>query len=385
MPVRRARLARPLGPCAGVLHGCADRNPIDSPQLKKHPGFVSRSDCVATDFHIKKKEYRMGIFNDKRKARRRALSRLAAGVVAVFGSTVAGVSNAQARAPLRIGFQKAASTLSLLKAHGALEKRLQPYGVEVKWMEFAAGPQLLEGLNVGAIDFGYVGEAPPVFAQAAGANFVYTAYEVATPEAEGILVQKNSPIKSVAELKGKKVAFNKGSDVHWLVVSLLKKAGLHYRDIEPIFLAPADARAAFERGAVDAWAIWDPFNAATQKQIGARQLASGSGAVSHHQFFLSARPYAEKNQDILHIVLEELSREGQWIIANRREAAAQLAPIQGLQPDVIEASLTHYAHIYKPISDTILDEQQKIAEAFFELKLIPKKINVKDAVLLRKS
>jgi sulfonate transport system substrate-binding protein len=327
----------------------------------------------------------MSGFNDKNKAKRQTLGLLAAVAVGALGSSVSHVSMAQSMAqskpPLRIGYQKAASTLGLLKAHGTLEKRLQAQGIEVKWIEFPAGPQLLEGLNVGAVDFGYVGEAPPIFAQAAGADFVYTAYEIPTPEAEGILVPKNSPIQSVAGLKDKKVAFNKGSDVHWLVVSLLKKAGLNYGDIEPVFLAPADARAAFEKGAIDAWAIWDPFNAATQKQIGARQLASGAGAVSHHQFFLSARPYAEKNQDVLKIVLEEISKKGQWIRANTKEAATQLAPIQGLDPEILEASLKHYEHVFKPINDKILDEQQNIADAFFELKLIPKKINVKNAVL----
>src|SRR5580700_1585558 len=126
----------------------------------------------------------------------------------------------------RIGYQKAASTLVLLKAHGTLEQRLRPLGVDVTWSEFTAGPQLLEGLNVGSIDFGYVGEVPPIFALAAGANLVYTAYELPTPEAEGILVSKESPITKIADLKGKKVAFNKGSDVHWLVVSALLKGRL---------------------------------------------------------------------------------------------------------------------------------------------------------------
>ncbi len=158
----------------------------------------------------------------------------------------------------RIGYQKAANTLVLLKAHGTLEKRLQPLGVQVTWSEFTAGPQLLEGLNVGSVDFGYVGEVPPIFALAAGANLVYTAYELPTPEAEGILVTKDSPIREITELKGKKVAFNKGSDVHWLVVSALQKAGLTYSDIQPVYLTPADARAAFLRGAIDAWAVWDP-------------------------------------------------------------------------------------------------------------------------------
>jgi len=294
------------------------------------------------------------------------------------------VTMAETKAPLRIGYQKAAAALTLLKAHGSLEKRLKPLGIEVQWSEFAAGPQLLEGLNVGSIDFGYVGEAPPVFALAAGANFVYVAYELPTPEAEGILVPKDSPVKSVADLKGKKVAFNKGSDVHWLVVSALKKAGLNYTDIEPVYLAPADARAAFERGAVDAWAVWDPFNAATQKQVGARQLISATGIVNRHQFFLGARSYAEKNQDVLKIVLEEVSKEGQWIRTNTKEAAAQLSPIQGLPADIIETGLKHYAHIYKPIDEKVLDDQQKIADTFFELKLIPNKVNVRNAVLVTK-
>jgi len=316
------------------------------------------------------------------RARRHTLARLSAIALGALALSI-GTAPAQAQQAkvLRIGYQKAANTLVLLKAHGALEKRLQPLGVEVKWAEFAAGPQLLEALNVGSVDFGYVGEAPPVFAQAAGADFVYTAYEIPTPDAEGLLVPKDSPIKSVAELKGKKVAFNKGSDVHWLVVALLKKAGLQYSDIQPVYLPPADARAAFEKGAIDAWAIWDPFQAAAEKQVGARRLASGVGAVSHHQFFLSARPFAVANPQVEKILLEEITREGEWVRTHTAQAAAQLAPIQGLDPDIIETGLKRYAHIFKPVDAQVLAEQQKIADAFYELKLIPKPLKVSDAVL----
>jgi sulfonate transport system substrate-binding protein len=281
----------------------------------------------------------------------------------------------------RIGYQKAANTLVLLKAHGTLEQRLRPLGVQVKWLEFTAGPQLLEGLNVGSIDFGYVGEVPPIFALAAGANLVYTAYELPTPEAEGILVSKESPMAKIEDLKGKKVAFNRGSDVHWLVIGALQKAGLKYTDIQPVYLTPADARAAFQRGAVDAWAIWDPFFVAAQKQIGARVLTDAQGITHRYQYFLSAREYAEKKPEILAIAMEELGTVGQWVRQNYKEAAAELAPIQGLEPDVVEAALRHYQHIYRPIDDTVLTDQQKIADAFFELRLIPKKISVRDAVL----
>src|SRR4029077_17806141 len=101
-------------------------------------------------------------------------------------------------------------------------------GAEWRRTESPAGPQRREGLNVGSIDFGTVGEAPPIFAQAAGANLVYVANEPAAPRAEAIVVPKGSALKSVAELKGKKVALNKGSNVHYLLVRAIEKAGLQY-------------------------------------------------------------------------------------------------------------------------------------------------------------
>jgi sulfonate transport system substrate-binding protein len=281
----------------------------------------------------------------------------------------------------RIGYQKAAGTLALLRASGSLEKRLQPEGVRVTWSEFTAGPQLLEGLNAGAIDFGYVGEVPPIFALAGGANFVYTAYELPTPHAEGILVGKDSPIQNLGQLKGKKIAFNKGSDVHWLVVNAIQQAGLKYSDIQPVFLTPADARAAFQRGAVDAWAIWDPFFVAAQRQIGARVLTDATGIVNRYQYFLTARSFAENRPEIVAIVLEEISKTGEWIRGNLKEAAAKLGPIKGLDPEIIEAGLRHYQHVYKPIDEGVLNDQQKIADAFYDLKLIPKKITVRDALV----
>nr|WP_245182448.1 sulfonate ABC transporter substrate-binding protein [Glaciimonas immobilis] len=306
---------------------------------------------------------------------------LSATVAGTLTGMVPRLTFAQDKQVLRIGYQKAASTLVLLKAHGTLEKRLAPQGIDVRWAEFSAGPQLLEALNVGSVDFGYVGEAPPIIAQAAGADFVYSGYEIPTPLAESILVQHDSPIKTVAELKGKKIAFNKGSDVHWLVISQLKKSGIAYSEFQPIYLAPADARAAFERGAVDAWAIWDPFQTAAIKQLNARVLANGNGAVSHHQFFLSARKYAEKNPAIISAILDEVSKQGQWIRTNLQDASLQLAPIQGLDKEVIQVGLKNYAHIYKPIDSKVLDEQQRIADTFYALKLIPKKIITRDAVL----
>jgi sulfonate transport system substrate-binding protein len=281
---------------------------------------------------------------------------------------------------IRIGYQKY-GTLVLLKARGSLEKRLAPMHVEVKWTEFPAGPQLLEGLNVGSIDFGIAGEAPPIFAQAAGADLVYVGNEPPASAGEAILVPEDSPIKTVAELKGKKVALNKGSNVHFLLVKLLEKAGVRYKDIDTIFLTPADARAAFERGSVDAWAIWEPFLAAAQRQTGARILADGNGVVSNHQFFLASRSYATKRADVVAIVLEELAAVDQWAKTDTKAAAAALQPQIGLDQATLELALSRGGYGVTPVSDSVLAEQQRIADAFYDLKLIPKHIKVRDATL----
>jgi sulfonate transport system substrate-binding protein len=281
---------------------------------------------------------------------------------------------------IRIGYQKY-GTLVLLKARGSLEKRLAPMHVEVKWTEFPAGPQLLEGLNVGSIDFGIAGEAPPIFAQAAGADLVYVGSEPPASAGEAILVPKDSPIRTVAELKGKKVALNKGSNVHFLLVKLLEKAGVQYKDIDTVFLTPADARAAFERGSVDAWAIWEPFLAAAQRQTGARILADGNGVVSNHQFFLASRTYAARRADVVAIVLEELAIVDQWAKTNPKEAAAALQPQIGLDQPTLELALSRGGYGVAPMNDAVLAEQQGIADTFYDLRLIPKHINVRDAIL----
>nr|WP_249937167.1 sulfonate ABC transporter substrate-binding protein [Roseateles sp. DAIF2] len=286
---------------------------------------------------------------------------------------------ALAQTELRIGYQKY-GTLTLLKAKGDLEKRLAPQGVTVKWTEFPAGPQLLEGLNVGSIDFGTVGEAPPIFAQAAGADLVYLANQPPAPSAEAIVVPKDSAIKSVAGLKGKKVVLNKGSNVHYLLVKALERAGLKYSDVQVVFLPPADARAAFERGSVDAWVIWDPFLAAAEKQLGARVLADGRGLVSNHQFYLAARGYADKQPQVVQAVIEELARLDRWAEGNPKEVAQFLAPQIGLDLAITELAAGRFSYGIQPISAAAAAEQQKIANVFFDLKLIPKPLKIADAL-----
>ena len=289
---------------------------------------------------------------------------------------------AHAAAPkeVRIGYQKY-GTLTLLKGRGTLEKRLAEKNITVKWTEFPAGPQLLEGLNVGSIDFGTVGEAPPIFAQAAGANLVYVGNEPPSPGSEAVVVPKGSALRSLADLKGKKIALNKGSNVHFLLVKALEKAGIPYSAIQPIYLPPADARAAFERGSVDAWVIWDPFLAAAEQQLGARVLADGRNLVSNHQFYLAARGFAEKHADLNRILIEEIAKVDEWGKANPGEVSTILTAQTGLPKNVVDLAASRYAYGVKPMSAEVVREQQRIADAFHALKLIPKPIAVKDALV----
>ncbi|XAH21461.1 sulfonate ABC transporter substrate-binding protein [Xylophilus sp. GW821-FHT01B05] len=310
-----------------------------------------------------------------------ALAVGALALIVLFITVTAAAAQTQAKPPLRIGYQKSASLFVLQKAQGTLEKRLAPLGFGVKWVEFPAGPQLLEGLNVGAVDVGFVGEAPPIFAQAAGARFVYVGYDPEAPKAEAILVTADSPIRSVADLKGKKVALNKGSNVHYLLLKLLEKHGLSLADIQPIYLAPADGRAAFESKNVDAWVIWEPFLAAAEKATGARILADGTGVVNNYQYYLADRNFARQYPQAIQALFDDSVEQGIWLKKNLRTAAERIAPLQGLPVDVVELSLRRYEFNVKPITADVAADQQKIADSFFALKLIPKAIRVRDAVV----
>ncbi|NNP74000.1 ABC transporter substrate-binding protein [Acinetobacter defluvii] len=306
--------------------------------------------------------------------------------ITVLGSSIAAImmlsacSKQQETTTLNIGYQKY-GLLPIIKARGDLDKVLKEKGVNVKWVEFPAGPQLLEGLNVGSVSFGEAGEAPPIFAQAANSNLVYIANQPAAPKAEALIVPKDSAIKTVQDLKGKRVVLNKGSNVHYLLLKVLEANNLKLEDIEVVYLPPADARAAFEKGAVDAWVIWDPFFAAAEQQLGAQVLATGENLVSNHQFYLADRKFAEQHPEILKAVVNELNTTTQWVSQHQVDAAKLLEKPTGLPLDVLNTSISRMGFGVKPISNDVAKEQQFVADAFYQQKLIPNKINIQAAIL----
>ncbi|WP_336280150.1 sulfonate ABC transporter substrate-binding protein [Cronobacter dublinensis] len=308
--------------------------------------------------------------------RRHAAPLLAAGL-----SLFAAAAYASAPAPeaLRIGYQKGSVSMVLAKSHQLLEKRY-PH-TKISWVEFPAGPQLLEALNVGSIDLGSTGDIPPIFAQAAGADLVYIGSEPPKPKAEVLLVAENSPIKSVADLKGHKVAFQKGSSSHNLLLRALQKAGLSFQDIQPVYLTPADARAAFTQGNVDAWAIWDPYYSAALIQGGVRVLTDGTDLDLTGSFYLASRPYAQKYGEFLTGVLDSFSEADALTRSQRAESVKLFAQSIGLPVPVIELYFDHRPPTrIMPVNDETAVRQQHTADLFYDNHLVPKKVDIRSRI-----
>jgi sulfonate transport system substrate-binding protein len=281
---------------------------------------------------------------------------------------------------IRIGYQKYGS-FNVVKARHTLDDQLAKRAIKIDWILFPAGPQLLEAMNAGAIDLGHTGEAPPIFAQAANNPFVYIGNQRPDPSGEAILVADNSPIKSVADLKGKKVALNKGSNVHYLLVRALESAGLKYSDIYPVYLPPADARAAFDSGKIDAWVIWDPFLTVARVATKARTLVDGTGLVANREFFLANREFVQAHPEIVDDLTKAVDEASSWAKQKPRAVAQLLSPEVGIDVGTLQQITERLPWGFQPVTPAVIDDQQKIADAFFILKLVPKELDVREATL----
>jgi sulfonate transport system substrate-binding protein len=309
-------------------------------------------------------------------------------LVALLMLTLMGGANAQESAPaptpieepvtLRIGYQKG-DYLTVLKARGTLEARFGP-NVTVEWLVFPAGPQLLEALNTGAIDIGSTGETPPIFAQAAGTPLVYVATQSGSGAGQAIIVPENSPIKTLADLEGKTIAFNKASSAHLFLVLALESAGLQYSDVNPAFLAPADARAAFQGGSVDAWVIWNPYLAAAQQEINAQILLDGADLAETKSYYEASRTFVDTQPDLLRGIVDELRLVADWIGENKTEAAQILADETGIELSVWEQALSVDQRDVRFIDEETIEYQQKVADIFFNLELIPEQLVISEVV-----
>jgi sulfonate transport system substrate-binding protein len=298
---------------------------------------------------------------------------LRAAALSLFALTlVPGKARAAEAGKLRIGFQKSSTLIALLKEDSALEKALAPLNVTVTWHEFTSGLPIMEALNAGQIDVSAdVADTVPIFAQAAQARIAYIAQEAASPAAQAILVAADSPIRSVADLKGRKVAVTKGAGSHYLLLAALAAETLPFRAISPAYLTPSDGRAALASGGVEAWVAWDPFLSAAEQQTGARILRDGTGLSPYKRYYLAGADYATQHADVLALLFGKLRETGAWVKANPDAAAARLGALWKLDPAIVRQANARRSYQVEPVTRAALAEQQTIADAFRAEGLLP--------------
>jgi sulfonate transport system substrate-binding protein len=271
---------------------------------------------------------------------------------------------------LRIGYQRFGG-LSLVKARAAFP--------DATWSLFDSGPALTEALKAGAIDMGQTGEAPPVFAAAAKTKFKVVGVGAPSPKSEAVLVKASSGFKTFADLKGKTVALNKGSNVHWLLVRLLAANHMTLSDIHVEYLKPAEGRPAFDNNQVAAWIIWDPYFALAELP-GVQVLADATGLANNREYLMVSDTAAKTKSTEIKSFLSAYAETTTWGIAHPDDRAKILAPELGLDEATTKRAEARAAQPLAQLTPAIGDELQTIADGFTKLALIPGSVDMRSLI-----
>uniref|UniRef100_A0AAU2VZT2 Putative aliphatic sulfonates-binding protein n=1 Tax=Streptomyces sp. NBC_00008 TaxID=2903610 RepID=A0AAU2VZT2_9ACTN len=294
-------------------------------------------------------------------------------------ASTTGSTDGKGSVTLNIGDQKGGYE-AILRASGELDD----LDYRIKWSTFTSGPPLLEAVNAGAVDIGGVGNTPPVFAAGAGSKVVVVGATHGSSAGEAIVVPKDSPLRNPAQLKGRSIAVAQGSSAHFQLISSLRKAGISLSDVKLKYLQPADALAAFTRGKVDAWAIWDPYTSQVLRGGKARVLTTGEGVVNGLGFQV-ASPAALKEpgkSKAIGDLLVRLNRAQSWVFKHPDAWAKVWAKETGLPYEVAldAVKLTAGTRVPVAIDPAAIASEQEIADTFADLKLIPRRFVFKDFV-----
>lgn len=286
---------------------------------------------------------------------------------------------------INIGYQKG-NTLHILKESGILDKAAKEKGLKVNWKLFTHGNTLMEGIYAGAIDFGHAADGPGIFAQASNKPFYYVGADYPNPEGVGIVVLKNSGIKTLKDLKGKKIAALKGGNHHYAAVLALESVGLTADDVEWVFVEDAaQGRALYETGQVDALSSYDPFFASAEVETDSITLTNGDiDGYPNRTFYFASEKLAENQPEIVEFILENIDKADKWANENKDEVVKIMSEALGIDEKVISKQIERRTFGASEITDEILEAQQKQADKYAELGLIPKKVDVKEKVWNKK-
>jgi sulfonate transport system substrate-binding protein len=290
-------------------------------------------------------------------------------IVLVWATT-----QAAAGITLRVGDQKGGNR-SLLEAAG----ELAGLSYQIEWSEFPAAAPLLEALNAGAIDVGYVGGAPFLFAYASGVQARVISVVRHNAEGLAIVVPAKSPIQKVGDLKGRRIGASRGGTGHYLVLATLAKAGLRIEDVNLVFLGPIDARAALISGAIDAWASWDPYTAMLELSDGVRCVADGNGLPSNKIYLVAGLDAIRDKRAALTDFVRRLNRARQWGMQHTDQYADAWAKTTGNSTAVGRRWITRAQIHVVPIDDALAADEQSIVDLFARAGVINKRFVVSGA------
>ena len=265
----------------------------------------------------------------------------------------------------------------LSKVTGAFDDA--PY--KVKFARFDYGPPLVQAAATGDIDLGYVGTVPPITGAAKQFGFKIVATQHGsnlTKAAENIIVPKGSPIQTLADLKGKKIAIPQGSSAHGLALLALKSVGLTPKDVELVYLSPAAGATAFNTGKVDAWSIWNPSSAIAVKD-GARIIAKGIPPIDQVNNYYVANEKSLSDpvkRAALADVLTRIARIFNWAQLNPDEYAKAIAKETGISREDARTTVDAYQFKVTQVLPEDIKAEQDLSDAFFEAGEITKKVDV---------
>jgi sulfonate transport system substrate-binding protein len=276
---------------------------------------------------------------------------------------------------LRVGDQKGGNR-SLLDISG-FGKDL-PYKIE--WSEFPAAAPILEALNAGALDVGYTGDLSFLSVYASGAPIKAIGGTRSDAKTQAILVRQDSPIKSAADLRGKRLAGTRGGWGQFLIDATLEKSGYKLEDATFAPLGPVDAKIALLAGSIDAWAVWEPYVSFATLKDRARVVANGEGLTPTITFIVASDNAIATKRAAVQDLLQRLNNARLWSLDHLAEYAKNTAELTKLPEDVLLSAYTAQKTSPIAIDENVVKEVQEASDRATRYGILAKRLDVSKAV-----
>lgn len=281
---------------------------------------------------------------------------------------------------VRIGVLRGADPLSLAPKDGPLAKRIEATGAKFeKTGNFPALAPAIEALTAGSIDI-TVGSITAASSALVGgtSDFTIFARQESDYKNTGIVAKPESGIRGPSDLKGKKVAVNRGGTGEYLLNKALDKAGLNPKDVEIVYLPPNEAGPAFGNGKVDAWATWGSFTSLAEEQYGAKLVISASAIDSQNDVVYIVRTqFLKDHPTLVREVFEGLHEEVNILAQNLDQTVKLIQDKEKVSEQVARGQAETSAIPVDPVDEAIRSRWQGIADYVFDKGIIPKAVDVK--------